>query len=269
MSLRSGSSFGSKPIPGGRSAYPALGTVVDPPRIFMPGRVTLPLVNTTPKTYICTPVQGRPGLRISQRSIEEVREAAGIVEVASEFTALKRQGARFSGLCPYPDHQEKTPSFSVDPDKGLYHCFGCGVGGDTIKLVMDLKSFDFAEAVSYLAERSGVELQFEGGGDPDAARQRALRRREIHKALAAATIYYHKYLLESQTPEAQQARRYLQDRKMERSTIEEFRLGYAPPRGASGFLAAARRLDLDRDTLDAAGLLSGRGGERFAGRITV
>ena len=207
-------------------------------------------------------------MRITQRSIEEVREAADIVEVTSEFTALKRQGTRFSGLCPYPDHQEKTPSFSVDPDKGLYHCFGCGVGGDTIKLVMDLKSFDFAEAVSYIAERSGVELQFEGGGDPDAARQRALRRREIHKALAAATIYYHKYLLESHTPEAQQARRYLQNRQMNRSTIEEFRLGYAPPWGVSGFLGMARRLNLDRDTLDAAGLLSGRGGERFAGRIT-
>ena len=211
---------------------------------------------------------GGPHLRISQRSIEEVRETADIVEVTSEFTALKRQGARFQGLCPYPDHQEKTPSFSVSPDRGFYYCFGCQRGGDTIKLVMDLKSFDFAEAVSYIAERSGVELQFEGGGDPDAARQRALRRRQTHKALAAATVYYHKYLLNSQTPEAQQARRYLEDRKMEHSTIEEFRLGYAPPRGASGFLGMARRLDLDRDTLDAAGLLSGRGGERFAGRIT-
>src|SRR5215216_2959000 len=64
-------------------------------------------------------------LRISQRSIEEVREAAGIVEVASEFTALSRQGTRFAGLCPYPDHQEKTPSFSVTPDQGFYYCFGC------------------------------------------------------------------------------------------------------------------------------------------------
>jgi DNA primase len=207
-------------------------------------------------------------LRIAQRSIEEVRESADIVEVTSEFTALKRQGARFTGLCPYPDHQEKTPSFSVDPDKGLYHCYGCKKGGDTIKLVMDLKSFDFAEAVSYLADRSGVDLQFEGGGDPDAARRRSLRRREIHKALAAATIYYHKYLLNSQTPEAQLARRYLKERQLNNSTIEEFRLGYAPPRGQSGFLAAARRLDLDREVLDAAGLLSARGGERFAGRIT-
>jgi len=144
----------------------------------------------------------------------------------------------------------------------------CQRGGDAIKLVMDLKSFDFAEAVAYLAERSGVDLQFEGGGDPDAARERTLRRRAIHKALAAAAVYYHKYLLRSQTPEAERARRYLRLRRLERSTIEEFRLGYAPPRGVSGFMAAARRLNLDRSILEAAGLLSSRGGERFAGRIT-
>ena len=207
-------------------------------------------------------------MRISPRSIEEVRETANIVEVASEFTALRRQGTRFAGLCPYPDHQEKTPSFSVDPAKGFYYCFGCSRGGDAIKLVMDLKSLEFAEAISYLADRSGVELQFEGGGDPDAARKRSLRRRAIHRALAAATVYYHKYLLKSETPEAQQARSYLDDRHIHRSTIEEFRLGYAPPRGVAGFAGVAGRFDLDRGVLDAAGLLSSRGGERFAGRIT-
>ena len=207
-------------------------------------------------------------MRISPRSIEEVRETANIVEVASEFTALRRQGARFTGLCPYPDHQEKTPSFGVSPDKGFYYCHGCSRGGDTIKLVMDLKSLEFAEAISYLADRSGVELQFEGGGDPGAAKKRSLRRRAIHRALAAAAVYYHKYLLASNTTDAQRARRYLEGRHIERSTIEEFRLGYAPPRGVAGFTGVAGRLDLDRGTLDAAGLLSSRGGERFAGRIT-
>ncbi len=207
-------------------------------------------------------------MRIAQRSIEKVREAANIVEVTSEFTALRRQGARFAGLCPYPDHQEKTPSFSVAADRGFYYCFGCQRGGDAIKLIMDLKSFDFAEAVSYLAERSGVDLEFEGGGeDPGAAKQRANRRRTIHKALAAAAVYYHKYLLHSQGPEAEGARRYLEARHLEYSTIEEFRLGYAPRR-SSGFLGAARKLDFDRGILDAAGLVSSRGGERFAGRIT-
>src|SRR3712207_396129 len=128
------------------------------------------------------------GLRISHRSIEEVRETANIVEVASEFTALKRQGTRFVGLCPYPDHSEKTPSFTVHAERAFYHCFGCDKGGDAIKLVMDLKAFSFVDAVSYLAERAGIEIEFEGGGDLQAARERNLRRRSIHKALAAAAV---------------------------------------------------------------------------------
>ncbi|CAN5555102.1 hypothetical protein BH24ACT20_BH24ACT20_02340 [soil metagenome] len=208
-------------------------------------------------------------MKISQRSIEEVREAANIVEVASEFTALRRQGTSYAGLCPYPDHSEKTPSFSVTPDKGFYYCFGCQKGGDAIKLVTDLKSLPFVEAVTYLAERSGVELEFEGGSDAGsrAAAERNQRRRAIHKALAAAAIYYHKYLLKSQSEEADSARKYLKNRGFESSTIEEFRLGLAPPRGSSGFLGAARKLGIDRKALDAAGLLSQRGGERFAGRV--
>jgi DNA primase len=159
-----------------------------------------------------------------------------------------------------------TGSHTFLTKMGLTH--NCQRGGDAIKLAMDLKSLDFAEAVSYLADSSGVDLQFEGGGDPAAARERHLRRRAIHKALAAATIYYHKYLLTSETSEAQRARRYLKERHINDSTIGEFRLGYAPPRGVSGFVAAAGRLDLDRGIIDAAGLLSPRGGERFAGRIT-
>ena len=99
-------------------------------------------------------------MKISSRSIEEVRERANIVEVASEFTALRRQGTNLVGLCPY--HSEKSPSFSVSPEKNFYYCFGCKKGGDAIKLITELKSFSFVEAVSYLAERFGVELTFEG-----------------------------------------------------------------------------------------------------------
>jgi DNA primase len=207
-------------------------------------------------------------LRISDRSIEQVREQANIVEVASEFTALRRQGTRFVGLCPYPDHSEKTPSFSVHAERNFYHCFGCSKGGDAIKLVMDLKAFSFVDAVSYLAERSGVELEFEGGGNLDAARERNLRRRNIHKALAAAAVYYHKYLLKARSSEAAHARRYLKGRSLTLSTIEEFRLGYAPPRGVGGIVGAAAKLGIERKVLDAAGLLSAGGRDRFAGRIT-
>ena len=207
-------------------------------------------------------------MRITPQSIEEVREAAQIAEVASEFTALRRVGARFSGLCPYPDHNEKTPSFSVSPDKSFYYCFGCSRGGDAIKLVMELKSFSFAEAVSHLAERFGVELRFEGRSPEEerAAEKRNARRRSAYKALAAATAYYHKYLLKS--PAVEEARRYLKERGFSRSTIEEFRLGYAPPRGRPGFIQAARGVGLGREALEAAGLLSSRGGERFGDRVT-
>lgn len=151
---------------------------------------------------------------------------------------------------------------------GITH--NCQRGGDAIKLVTELKSLSFSESVSYLAERSGVELEFEGGSPEDSRefKERSLKRRNIHRALAAAAVYYHKYLLNAQTPEAEEARKYLEKRGFIDSTIEEFRLGYAPPRGQAGLVEAVRRLDLGRDVLDAAGLLSSRGGERFAGRIT-
>jgi DNA primase len=209
-------------------------------------------------------------LKISQRSIEEVRERADIVETASEFTALRRQGTRFSGLCPYPDHNEKTPSFSVTPERGFYHCFGCGKGGDAIKLVMDLKNLPFVEAISYLADRSNIELQYEGSSPADsrAAEERTRRRRAIHRSLAAAAVYYHKFLIGSSTTEAQEAREYLKSRGFDKSTIVEFRVGYAPPRGTAGFIGVARGLGLDGKTLEGAGLLNSRGGERFAGRVT-
>ena len=205
-------------------------------------------------------------MKISSRSIEEVRERANIVEVASEFTALRRQGTNLVGLCPY--HSEKSPSFSVSPEKNFYYCFGCEKGGDAIKLITELKSFSFVEAVSYLAERFGVELTFEGHSPEEEkiAEQRAASRRSAYKALAAAAAYYHKYLLKS--PAAEVARRYLKSRGLENSTIVEFRLGYAPPRGHLGFMKAARKVGIDREALEAAGLVSRRGGERFVERVT-
>ncbi len=159
-----------------------------------------------------------------------------------------------------------TGSHTFLTKMGVTH--NCQRGGDAIKLVGELKSLPFSEAVSYIAERSGIELQFEGGGDPEAARRRNLRRRNIHKALAAAAVYYHKYLLQSRSDEAGEARRYLETREINRSTIEEFRLGYAPRAGGPGLVRAAAKFDLDRKVLDAAGLLSARWGERFFGRVT-
>ena len=96
---------------------------------------------------------------ISAESVERVKGAADIVEVISAHTDLRRQGARWVGLCPF--HDERTPSFSVEPTEKLYHCFGCGVGGDVIKFVEEKDGLGFAEAVELLADRYGVELERE------------------------------------------------------------------------------------------------------------
>src|ERR671910_2580051 len=107
-------------------------------------------------------------------SIERVKEAADIVEVVSAYTDLRRSGTRFTGLCPF--HDERSPSFSVDPTEKLYHCFGCGVGGDVIKFVEEKEGLAFPEAVEALADRYGVELEREAE-DPRAEEQRRQRAR--------------------------------------------------------------------------------------------
>lgn len=207
-------------------------------------------------------------MRISQSSIERIKETADIVEVASEFTALRRQGQRFVGLCPYPDHDEKTGSFGVTPEQGFYYCFGCQRGGDAIKLVSDLKDLPFSEAVTYLAERNNIELEFDGSQtDSEAAKKRQSRRKAVHRALSLAAAYYRRVLTASDSPHAENARKYLQSRGFTDSTIEEFRLGCAMPRGEGGLMRAASRYGVGRQELDAAGLLSSGGGERFAGRV--
>src|SRR5829696_6166781 len=111
---------------------------------------------------------------ISPDSLERVKQTADIVEVVSAHTDLRRQGARWVGLCPF--HEERTPSFSVDPQEKLYHCFGCGVGGDTIKFVEEKEGLSFTDAVELLADRYGVELQREKE-DPRAEARRSQRRR--------------------------------------------------------------------------------------------
>ena len=97
--------------------------------------------------------------RYTQDSIERLRESADIVALISRKTDLRRVGSRWTGLCPF--HEERTPSFSVDPERGLYHCFGCGVGGDAIRFVMETEQLDFPGAVELLAEDNNVELKRE------------------------------------------------------------------------------------------------------------
>jgi DNA primase len=201
---------------------------------------------------------------ISDESLERVKQAVDIVEVVSAHTDLRRQGARWVGLCPF--HEERTPSFSVDAQEKLYHCFGCGVGGDTIKFVEEKEGLGFTEAVELLADRYGIELQREKE-DPRAEARRQQRRR-LGDLLDRTAGFYAQYLWDSE--EAGRARRYLAERALEEETLRAFGVGYAPSAWDT-VLLRGQRAGFKVDELRAVGLAQrGRGGgeyDRFRERI--
>ncbi|HEU5143420.1 MAG TPA: DNA primase, partial [Solirubrobacterales bacterium] len=190
--------------------------------------------------------------------------AADIVEVVSAHTDLRRQGARWVGLCPF--HEERTPSFSVNPQEKLYHCFGCGVGGDTIKFVEEKEGLGFAEAVELLAERYGVEIQRERE-DPRAEARRQQRRR-LGDLLDRTAAFYASYLWEAE--EAGKARQYLAERGLDEEALRAFGVGYAPS-AWDKVLTRGQRAGFKVEELRAVGLVQrGRGGgeyDRFRSRI--
>jgi DNA primase len=201
---------------------------------------------------------------ISDESLERVKQAADIVEVVSAHTDLRRQGARWVGLCPF--HEERTPSFSVDQGEKLYHCFGCGVGGDTIKFVEEKEGLGFAEAVELLADRYGVELEREQE-DPR-AEQRRRQRRRLGELLDRTAGFYAHYLWDSE--EAGRAREYLAGRGLGEETLRAFGVGYAPSAWDT-VLLRGRRAGFEVGELRGVGLAQrGRSGgeyDRFRERI--
>lgn len=159
---------------------------------------------------------------IPDEKVREVRERASILEVISDYVGLKKSGVNYLGLCPF--HTEKTPSFNVNPSKGIYHCFGCGVGGDVVSFIMRIESMAFPEAVRFLARRVGVEI-------PDrplttAEKQRADERENLYVLHEIAVRYYEKVLLEEKAGEA--GRNYLQSRGVDGESARVYRLGFAP-----------------------------------------
>ncbi|HEU4944366.1 MAG TPA: DNA primase, partial [Solirubrobacterales bacterium] len=182
----------------------------------------------------------------------------------SAHTDLRRQGARWVGLCPF--HEERTPSFSVDAQEKLYHCFGCGVGGDTIKFIEEKEGLGFAEAVELLAERYGVELEREKE-DPRAEAKRQQRRR-LSELLDRTGAFYASFLWEAE--EAAKAREYLAGRGLQEETLRAFGVGYAPS-AWDKVLVRGQRAGFKVDELRQVGLAQrGRGGgeyDRFRSRI--
>jgi DNA primase len=201
---------------------------------------------------------------ISNESLEQVKQAVDIVEVISAHTDLRRQGARWVGLCPF--HEERTPSFSVDAQEKLYHCFGCGVGGDTIKFVEEKEGLGFAEAVELLAERYGIELERERE-DPRAEAKRQQRRR-LGELLDRTAVFYASYLWGSE--EAAKARKYLAERGLGEEVLRAFAVGYAPS-AWDKVLLRGQRAGFKVGELRGVGLVQrGRSGgeyDRFRSRI--
>nr|MBO2494190.1 DNA primase [Clostridia bacterium] len=153
--------------------------------------------------------------------IDEVRERNDIVDVISEYVLLKPQGKGFFGLCPF--HAEKTPSFHVNPEKQLYHCFGCGAGGNVFTFIMAMEKLDFVEAVKLLAERAGMALPQTTQAE-EFIRSRS-RRERIYQLNREVAKYYHRMLF---SPEGGQALSYLKSRGVDLNTIRRFGIGYAP-----------------------------------------
>jgi len=198
-------------------------------------------------------------------SIERVRDSVDMVELVGARTDLRRVGnGRWMGLCPF--HDERTPSLSVDADKRLYHCFGCGESGDAIDFVEATESFDFKEAIEHLADRYGVELKREQE-DPQ-AEERRKRRERLLKLLDRTAAYYERVLWSSR--EAARARDYLAGRGLEEETLRKFRVGYSPS-AWDKVLMAAQSDGFSQEELAAAGLAQqGRNGrlyDRFRARV--
>ena len=203
--------------------------------------------------------------RYTADSKERVRDAIDFVELVGARTELRKSGQRrYTGLCPF--HDERTPSFGIDPVEKLYHCFGCGEGGDVFKFVMETEGLDFASALESLAERAGVELEAEQE-DPQAAKRRD-REGRLLALLERTAAYYVRVLWESK--EAADAREYLLGRGLSEGALRQFRVGYSPSAWDT-VLNASRRAGYGNEEVFAAGLaVRGREGriyDVFRGKV--
>ncbi len=195
--------------------------------------------------------------RIPPDVIDQVRDSADILDVVNQYVDLKRRGRNYFGLCPF--HQEKTPSFSVAPDKGIYHCFGCGAGGNSINFIMEHEKLSFVESVKSLGEKYGVQVNFEEGAGSSEFFSGLY---EIHEK---AADLYHGVLLSER---GSAALSYLNERGLTVETLKLFRVGFAPESG--DVLLNTCRGVYSEEILEKSGLFNrGQSGffDRFRSRI--
>jgi DNA primase len=203
--------------------------------------------------------------RIPDEDIARIREASPIESVVGDYVQLKSAGGgELKGLCPF--HEEKSPSFHLTPARGLYHCFGCGVGGDTIDFVMRIEHLSFAESVERLAQRAGIEIRYEQGGSSTRGAHAGQRTRLVQAHRAAVEFYAARL---ADDPAAKPARVFLAERGFDDDAAKAYGVGYAPDTwdALTKHLATA---GFSREECVAAGLCSqGQRGviDRFRGRL--
>lgn len=201
-------------------------------------------------------------MRISEQIIEEIRNAADIVDIISNYVHLRKRGKNFIGLCPF--HQEKTPSFTVSQDKQIYHCFGCGNGGNVFKFLMEFKNISFVEAVEEIADHVGIKIQYDKG--PLTEQQNELE--ELYEINILAARFFSENLLKSSSGE--EARQYLKNRNIKTQTQRTFGIGFAPM-GWDNFLSYAKENKINLQKAKMLGLIDinekGEYYDKFRGRI--
>jgi len=200
---------------------------------------------------------------IPDDKIADVRNAADIVDLISEYVVLKKVGKNFLGLCPF--HAEKTPSFTVSPEKQIFHCFGCGQGGNVFNFVMQYQNLSFPEAVRFVAKKYGIEISAQ---NMSAAQKRKFAQREkLFQINEDAVDYFRKALVD--TSSGERGRKYLAKRRMTPEVIERFWLGYAPM-GWNNIVRYFSSKKVPLDDVETTGLVIAKKGgyyDRFRDRI--
>lgn len=202
---------------------------------------------------------------IPQDTVNQILQAADIVEVVGEFVNLKKRGANMIACCPF--HGEKTPSFSVSPAKGIYKCFGCGKGGDSLRFVMDLEGFSYPEALKWLAKKYNIEVKEKEFTDIELAAQN--ERESLFIVSEFAENHFHDNLLNSDEGQSI-GLSYFKERGFSKPMIDKFKLGYALE-GRDVFYKIASKTGFSNEVLDKAGLISVKDNnvflDRFRGRV--
>lgn len=206
-------------------------------------------------------------MRINPETVDRIKQATDIVEVVGDFVSLKKKGANYSACCPF--HNEKTPSFNVNPVRQIYKCFGCGAAGDAIKFVMDVDAISYGEALRYLAGKYGIEIEEEEVTNEESIRQNA--RESLYIVLNHAKNFYQQQLHENEEGQAI-GLSYFQERGFSSVILKKFELGYSLDKWDS-FSKDALAKGYSSEVLEKAGLLiqkegSNTGGyDRFRGRV--